>query len=84
MMTPKEIVRRAGGPKAVAAKLGISQPAVSQWRDEIPIEHVKVLADMSGISPAEIRPDIAALFVENKHNLIDGKIHSPDGGLTNE
>lgn len=52
-----EAVKGAGGVAALARKLGISQPAISQW-DRVPVERVKAVSEITGMSPHQLRPDI--------------------------
>lgn len=55
----------------VAARLGVAEPTVSRWfawaRNNdigvpIPAEAVPVLVEMTGISAADLRPDLARVF----------------------
>ena len=55
----------------VAARLGVTEPTVSRWvawaRDRetgvpIPADALPVLAEMTGMAPAALRPDLAKLF----------------------
>lgn len=57
-METKEIIRRAGGARAVASKLGISFQAVYLWRDKIPAHHVYRMAVLADMRPESIRPDM--------------------------
>lgn len=50
-------IDRAGGEKAVAAKLGISRQAVEQW-ENCPPYRVLELERLSGIPRHELRPDL--------------------------
>lgn len=50
-------VRGAGGVVVLAAKLGITKSAVSQW-DKVPAEHVLAVEDASGVSRHVLRPDV--------------------------
>lgn len=52
-----EAIARAGGAAVVARAFGITSQAVSQWR-HIPIERVRTIEALSGISRYELRPDI--------------------------
>jgi DNA-binding transcriptional regulator YdaS (Cro superfamily) len=45
----------------VARELGISRGAVAMWR-QVPSEHLGAVAGITGISAAELRPDLARLF----------------------
>lgn len=54
-------IKAAGGPSAVAAKLGLKHPSVvTNWRDrkQVPAEHVRDLERISGISRHVLRPDV--------------------------
>lgn len=42
---------------ALARHLGLSPSTVSQWKD-VPPEHVRRVAEFTGISPATLRPDL--------------------------
>lgn len=52
-----EIVAAAGGPSALARKLGIKPQGISQWR-RVPPERVLEVERVTGISRYQIRPDI--------------------------
>jgi DNA-binding transcriptional regulator YdaS (Cro superfamily) len=45
------------GVKAIAERLGISGPAVSQW-DRVPPGRVIDVEAISGVSRTELRPDL--------------------------
>jgi len=51
------VLEAAGGTSALADALGISSQAISQW-DRIPAHRVGQVSHLTGISYAEIRPDI--------------------------
>jgi TorA maturation chaperone TorD len=53
----EEAIRAAGGVGALARKLGISQPSVSNWR-RVPAERVILVEDITGIDRAVLRPDL--------------------------
>lgn len=61
MSDGKDALRRAtkaaGGQAALAAKLGISAQAISQW-DEVPPLRVLAVEEISGVSRHELRPDL--------------------------
>lgn len=61
MSDPKTALKRAmdavGGQAALAAKIGISAQAVSQW-DEVPPLRVLEVERASGVSRHELRPDL--------------------------
>ena len=45
-----------GGQRRLAAALGISEAAVSQWRD-IPLQRVPQLQALTGLTPEVLRPE---------------------------
>lgn len=53
----KDIIARAGGPAKLAASLGITSAAVSQWT-RVPAERVLAVARASGLPAHDIRPDL--------------------------
>ncbi len=53
----KRAIEAAGGLAALAAPLGISAQAVSQW-DEVPPRRVLAVEKVSGVSRHELRPDL--------------------------
>jgi DNA-binding transcriptional regulator YdaS (Cro superfamily) len=64
-MNAHEIIICLGGPGAIARYLGITSPAVSQWRNKnrIPAARVSGLVALSRklqcpITPVQMRPDI--------------------------
>jgi TorA maturation chaperone TorD len=52
-----EAIRAAGGVGALARKIGISQPSVSNW-SRIPAERVLSVEAVTGVSRAVLRPDL--------------------------
>jgi TorA maturation chaperone TorD len=54
-----EAIRVAGGVGALARKIGISQPSVSNWA-RIPAERVLVIEATTGVSRSILRPDLYA------------------------
>src|SRR6266851_5084940 len=54
-----EAIRVAGGIGALARKIGISQPSVSNW-SRIPAERVVSVEAATGVSRALLRPDLYA------------------------
>jgi len=52
-------IRAAGGVRALAEKIGISQPSVSNWA-RVPAERVAAVEAATGISRAALRPDLFA------------------------
>jgi DNA-binding transcriptional regulator YdaS (Cro superfamily) len=49
----------AGGVGALAKKIGISQPSVSNW-SRVPVERVLAVEAVTGVSRAVLRPDLFA------------------------
>jgi TorA maturation chaperone TorD len=65
----REAIRAAGGVRALAQKIGISQPSVSNWT-RVPADRVRAVEAITGIHRAVLRPD---LFVEETSDqYIDG------------
>jgi len=54
-----EAIRAAGGIGALARKIGISQPSVSNW-GRVPAERVLSVETITGVSRAVLRPDLYA------------------------
>jgi DNA-binding transcriptional regulator YdaS (Cro superfamily) len=52
-------IRAAGGVVALAHKLGISQPSVSNW-SRVPAERVMAVEATTGVCRAVLRPDLYA------------------------
>jgi TorA maturation chaperone TorD len=52
-----QAIRAAGGVGALARKIGISQPSVSNWM-RVPAERVAVVEAATGIDRALLRPDL--------------------------
>ena len=52
-----EAIRRAGGPKQLGKMLGISRPAVAQWR-KCPPTRVLQIEALTGVARTALRPDI--------------------------
>lgn len=46
-----------GQQRKLATELGLWPSTVSQWKD-VPAEHVRKVAEFTGISPAVLRPDL--------------------------
>jgi TorA maturation chaperone TorD len=57
----EEAIRVAGGVGALAKKLGISQPSVSNW-SRVPAERVLSVEAATGVSRAMLRPDLYAEY----------------------
>jgi TorA maturation chaperone TorD len=62
-----EAIRAAGGVGALARKIGISQPSVSNW-SRIPAERVIAIEAATGIDRSVLRPD---LYSERHPNAAD-------------
>jgi TorA maturation chaperone TorD len=56
-----EAIRAAGGVGALARKIGISQPSVSNW-SKIPAERVLAVETATGVNRATLRPDLYGEF----------------------
>jgi TorA maturation chaperone TorD len=50
-------IRAAGGVGALARKIGISQPSLSNWT-RVPAERVLSVEDLTGVDRAVLRPDL--------------------------
>jgi len=55
----EEAIRVAGGVGALARKIGISQPSVSNW-SRVPADRVLSVEHATGVSRAMLRPDLYA------------------------
>jgi TorA maturation chaperone TorD len=53
----EEAIRAAGGVGALAQKIGISQPSVSNW-SRVPAERVAAVEAVTGVTRAVLRPDL--------------------------
>ena len=53
----EEAIRVAGGVGALAQKIGISQPSVSNW-SRVPADRVISVAAVTGVARAVLRPDL--------------------------
>lgn len=47
----------AGGPSALAKKLGLKPQGVSQWT-QVPAKHALAVEELTGVSRHDLRPDI--------------------------
>lgn len=68
MTTPVDMaIEAAGGLTALSKALGLSHPTVIGWRRRgaVPADRVAQVALVTGLSPAALRPDLAALFAED-------------------
>jgi TorA maturation chaperone TorD len=52
-----QAIRAAGGVGALARKIGISQPSLSNW-ERVPAERVLTVESITGIDRAALRPDL--------------------------
>jgi TorA maturation chaperone TorD len=73
-----EAVRVAGGIGALARKIGISQPSVSNW-SRIPAERVLSIEAVTGVSRAVLRPDLYA-----EHPGVGGDVDEVDAARAQE
>jgi len=73
-----EAIRAAGGVGALARKIGISQPSVSNW-SRIPAERVLAVEEATGVSRAVLRPD---LYTE--HDGVAGDLDEVDAARAQE
>jgi TorA maturation chaperone TorD len=62
----QQAIQAAGGVSALARKIGISQPSLSNW-SRIPAERVATIEQVTGVGRATLRPD---LFCEHA-NMAD-------------
>lgn len=53
----KALVIKAGGPRALAKRIGTSRQAVAKW-DRVPAHWVMLLSELTGEAPERIRPDV--------------------------
>src|SRR5215831_20577391 len=53
----EEAIRVAGGVGALAQKIGISQPSVSNW-SRVPADRVVAVEAVTGVARAVLRPDL--------------------------
>lgn len=65
MSTPIEILRAQGWRPSKLAKAlkGITPQAISQWK-QVPAERVVEVETVTGIPRHELRPDLAAIFID--------------------
>jgi TorA maturation chaperone TorD/DNA-binding transcriptional regulator YdaS (Cro superfamily) len=73
-----EAIRGAGGIGALARKIGISQPSVSNW-SRVPAERVLSVEAATGVSRAVLRPDLYA-----EHPGLCGDIDEVDAARAQE
>lgn len=58
-----QAIRAAGGVSALARKIGISQPSLSNWI-RVPAERVLAVEGLTGVDRAILRPDLYAAAAE--------------------
>jgi TorA maturation chaperone TorD/DNA-binding transcriptional regulator YdaS (Cro superfamily) len=73
-----EAIRVAGGVGALARKIGISQPSVSNWL-RIPAERVLAVESATGVERSTLRPD---LYIE--HPGVGGDVDEVDAARAQE
>jgi len=73
-----EAIRVAGGVGALARKIGISQPSVSNW-SRIPAERVLAVEVATGVDRSALRPD---LYIE--HPGVGGDVDEVDAARAQE
>jgi len=73
-----EAIRVAGGVGALARKIGISQPSVSNW-SRIPAERVLAVESATGVDRSALRPD---LYIE--HPGVGGDVDEVDAARAQE
>lgn len=73
-----EAIRAAGGVGALARKIGISQPSVSNW-SRVPAERVLTIEAVTGVDRGVLRPD---LYSEQRAN--GGDIDEVDAARAQE
>jgi DNA-binding transcriptional regulator YdaS (Cro superfamily) len=54
----RAMLRNGGTLQKLADQLHISPQALAQWRQRIPIKHVRAIEQLSGIPREKLRPDI--------------------------
>jgi DNA-binding transcriptional regulator YdaS (Cro superfamily) len=59
----KEAQRQAGGPDALAQRLGIKRRTLFLWKSRgVPADRLADVSRITGISAAILRPDLARAF----------------------
>ena len=66
----EQAIRAAGGVGALARKVGISQPSVSNW-GRVPAERVILVEGVTGINRAVLRPDLYGVVGADEVDDID-------------
>ena len=59
----EEAAEKVGGLMALAAALGIKHQALYSWK-RVPAERVIAMERITGVPRHQIRPDLAAIFVQ--------------------
>jgi TorA maturation chaperone TorD len=75
-----EAIRAAGGVGALARKIGISQPSVSNW-GRVPAERVLAVEAATGVDRSVLRPD---LYNERRHHPNGGDVEDVDSARAQE
>jgi TorA maturation chaperone TorD len=65
-----EAIKVAGGVRALARKIGISQPSISNW-SRIPAERVLAVEAATGVSRTTLRPDLYGAYGAEPERLAD-------------
>jgi hypothetical protein len=73
----EQAIRAAGGVGALAHKIGISQPSVSNW-SRVPAERVVSVEAVTGVTRAILRPD---LFGDPEFGKFDDAAHASEYAL---
>lgn len=73
----EEAIRAAGGVVALAHKIGISQPSVSNW-SRVPAERVMSVEAATGVRRAILRPD---LYGEPVAKPVEATAHASERAL---
>lgn len=53
----KQLVLKAGGPRALAERIGTSRQAVAKW-ERVPAHWVRLMEELTGVPAEKIRPDV--------------------------
>jgi TorA maturation chaperone TorD len=65
-----EAIEAAGGVGALARKIGISQPSVSNW-SRVPADRVNTVEALTGVSRAILRPDLFGERLDTSADDVD-------------
>jgi TorA maturation chaperone TorD len=74
----EEAIRVAGGVGALAHKIGISQPSISNW-SRVPAERLLAVEAATGVSRATLRPDLYG-----EHPAMIGDVEDVDAARAQE